>query len=253
MKLNTYSIQSIIKLTLVGLILAFTVSACKKSHSDIGAVVFKETRNKIFKDIETDAFVAKFKEVFNKQQKNYRNPKFLRAFYESNDFEPVLLMKNLGKDKLKESVVVLNNSMQHGMDPATFKTEQLNDLIDKVYNKKQIKTLEEAYQVLIDLELSAANSLSNYSDALQFGIISPRKIYAQYYTATKRPDSASFLQVFQAADITKYLDSIQPKEKQYLALQKALKENIIAPGISHDSLVPSSWISSSSLTGLKMK
>ena len=234
MKLNTYSIQSIIKLTLVGFILAFTVSACKKSHSDIGAVVFKETRNKIFKDIETDAFVAKFKEVFNKQEKNYRNPKFLRAFYESHDFEPVLLMKNLRKDKLKESVDILNNSMQHGLDPATFKTEQLNDLVAKVYNKKEIKTLDEAYQVLIDLELSAANSLTNYSNALQFGIISPRKIYAQYYTATKRPDSASFLQVFQAADITKYLDSIRPKDKQYLTLQKALKDKVIAPGISQE-------------------
>ncbi|MFD0941807.1 L,D-transpeptidase scaffold domain-containing protein [Pedobacter boryungensis] len=229
-----YSKSTTQKLFLVGILCLFILQSCKKSHSDIGAVVFKETRNKIFKDIETETFVEKFKSTFEKQEKQYRNPKFLRALYESNDFEPVLLMKNLSKDKLKEAVAVLNNSNDHGLDPEIFKARELNDLIEKTYNKKEIKTLDEAYQVLIDLELSAANSLSNYSNALQFGIISPRKIYAQYYTATKRPDSVSFLQIFQTSDIKNFLDSIQPKDKQYLALQKALKDKVVLPGISQE-------------------
>jgi murein L,D-transpeptidase YcbB/YkuD len=217
---------------LLGILFLFTFQSCKKSHSDIGAVVFKETRNKIFKDIETETFVEKFKSTFAKQEKQYRNPKFLRLFYESNDFEPVLLMKNLEKDKLKEAIAVLNNATVHGLDPAIFKTAELNELIEKTYNKKEIKTLDEAYQVLIDLELSAANSLTNYSNALQFGIVSPRKIYAQYYTATKRPDSASFLQVFETKDVAEFLYSIQPQEKQYLALQKALQDKVVLPGAS---------------------
>ena len=232
MKLTSYPKKLPVKLFIFILLGFFTLQSCKKSHSDIGKVVFKETRNKIFKDIETETFVAKFKETFSKQESKYRNPKFLRAFYESNDFEPVLLMKNLQKDKLKEAVGVLNNSSAHGLNPEIFKTSELNELIEKTYNKKEIKTLDEAYQVLIDLELSAANSLSNYSNALQFGIISPRKIYAQYYTATKRPDSNSFLQVFQTKDVVEFLDSIQPKESQYIALQKALANKITLPGSS---------------------
>lgn len=234
MKLTSYQKKLPFKLIIVILLGFLTLQSCKKSHSDIGAVVFKETRNKIFKDIETETFVAKFKETFSKQESKYRNPKFLKAFYGSNDFEPVLLMKNLQKDKLKEAVGILNNSSAHGLNPAIFKTSELNELIEKVYNKKEIKTLDEAYQVLIDLELSAANSLSNYSNALQFGIISPRKIYAQYYTATKRPDSNSFLQVFQTNDVVEFLDSIQPKESQYIALQKALANKISLPGSSLD-------------------
>ncbi|TKC08357.1 L,D-transpeptidase [Pedobacter polaris] len=222
------------KLFILGVLFLFTFQSCKKSHSDIGKIVFKETRNKIFKDIETETFIEKFKETFNKQESKYRNPKFLRALYESTDFEPVLLMKNLTDDKLKDAVAVLNNSSVHGLDPSIFKTSELNDLIEKTYNKKEIKTLDEAYQVLIDLELSAANSLTNYSNALQFGIISPRKIYAQYYTATKRPDSVSFLQVFQTKDIKSFLDSIQPQEKQYVALQKALQDRVTLPGISQE-------------------
>lgn len=234
MKIKIYSKLAIIKLSIICVSLLLTLNSCKKSHSDIGAIVFKETKNKIFKDIETETFVAKFKETFNKKESKYRNPKFLRALYEAHDFEPILLMKNLKNDKLKNAVALMNKSSDHGLDPAIFKTAELNDLVDKTYNKKEIKTLDEAYDVLIDLELSAANSLTDYSSALQFGIISPRKIYAQYYTATKRPDSISFLQVFNTGDIKNFLDSIQPKEKQYLALQNALKSKFIAPGISQE-------------------
>jgi len=232
MKLINYSRLKHNKFLLFGILFLIALQSCKKSHSDIGAVVFKETKNKIFKDIETETFVAKFKETFNKQKAKYRNPKFLEAFYASNDFEPVLLMKNLPKDKLKAAMQVIDNVSTHGLDPKIFKADEINDLIEKTYNKKEIKSLDEAYQVLIDLELSAANSLTNYSNAMQFGLISPRKIYAQYYTATKRPDSISFLQVFQTKDIKNFLDSIQPKDKQYVALQKALQDKIALPGIS---------------------
>lgn len=212
----------------------FILPSCKKSHSDIGAVVFKESRNKIFKEIETDAFIEKFKEVFSSQKSKYKNPKFLAALYESNDFEPLILMRDLPKEKLKEAVLVLNDVSAHGLSPETFQAAKLNELLDQVYDKKSIKTLDEAYQVLIDLELTAANAFTNYSDAIQFGMISPRKIYAQYYTATKRPDSASFLSVFATKDIKNFLDSIQPKDNEYLTLQKALKDNVQVPGTNKE-------------------
>lgn len=213
-------------------ILLFTLQSCKKSHSDIGQVVFKETRNKVFKDIETDRFIDEFKTVFAKEKQKYKNPKFLQAFYEANDFEPVILMKNLPKKTLKEAAEVLANSNEHGLNPELFESSKLNELITKAYDKKAVKDVDSAYALLVELELTAANSLTNYSNAIQFGLISPRKIYARYYTATKRPDSASFLSVFQTADVKKFLDSIQPKDKQYLALQQALKDHVTIPGSS---------------------
>lgn len=212
------------------LLFIVTLSSCKKSHSDIGQVVFKETRNKVFKNIETDTFIEKFKSVFEAEKAHYKNPKFLQAFYESNDFEPVLLMKNLPDKKLEQAVTMIANAGDHGLDPAYFESSKLNELIEKIYNKKEIKNLDDAYAVLVELELTAANSLTNYSNALQFGVLSPRKIYSQYFTATKRPDSASFLSVFRTADIKKFLDSIQPRDKQYLALQNGLKAHVVIPG-----------------------
>jgi len=216
------------------ILLLFILPSCKKSHSDIGAVVFKETRNKVFKGIEADVFVEKFKETFNKQKQNYKNPKFLAALYEANDFEPILLMRDLPQKKLKEAGVVLGDANAHGLNPELFHYAKLNELLDKIYNKKAIKDLDDAYQVLIDLELTAANAFTDYGNTLQFGMISPRKIYAQYYTATKRPDSLSFLSVFKTKNIKHFVDSIQPKDQQYLTLQKALKENVQVPGTNKE-------------------
>ncbi len=212
----------------------FILPSCKKPHSDIGAVVFKETRNKVFKGIEADVFIEKFKETFSKQKNTYRNPKFLEALYEENDFEPLILMRDLPKNKLKKAIVKISDASAHGLNPETFQSAKLEELIAKVYNKKSVKTLEDAYQVLIDLELTAANSFTNYSNAIQFGLISPRKIYAQYYTETKRPDSLSFMSVFASKDISKFLDSIQPKDSEYLTLQKALRNNVQMPGVDKE-------------------
>lgn len=231
MKLKRYTNYAI----LLSLSLAlFILPSCKKSHSNIGEVVFKETRNKIFKNIEADVFVEKFKEAFNQQKNRYKNPKFLTALYERNDFEPVILMRDLPQGKLKKGVVVLNDAHAHGLNPESFQGTKLNELVARVYDKKAVKTLDDAYQVLIDLELTAANAFTNYSNALQFGMISPRKIYAQYYTETKRPDSLSFMSVFAAKNIKQFLDSIQPKDSQYLTLQKALKDNIQVPGTNKE-------------------
>jgi murein L,D-transpeptidase YcbB/YkuD len=218
---------------LLFIIALFTLSltqSCKKSHSDIGQVIFKETRNKVFKDIETDLFIEKFKTTLEQKKNGFKNPKFLVAFYEANDFEPVMLMKNLPQKRLKDAIVILNNAAQHGLDPKMFNTEELNALMAKIYNKKAVKNVNDAYQLLVDLELASANAFSNYSNDIQFGVLSPRKIFAQYYTATKRPDSASFLAVFNTKNIRQFLDSIQPKGKQYLALQGALKAHVQIPG-----------------------
>ena len=212
----------------------FTLQSCKKSHSDIGQAVFKETRNKIFKDIETDVFIERFKESFDRQKSKFKNPKFLAALYEAHDFEPLILMRDLPNHKLEKAVAILNDSHAHGLKPESFQGDRLNELLKKVYDKKAIKSVDEAYQLLIDLELTAANSITNYSNAIQFGMVSPRKIFAQYYTETKRPDSSTFMSVFETKDLTLFLDSIQPKSKEYLTLQKALKDNIQVPGTNKE-------------------
>jgi len=212
----------------------FILQSCRKPKSEIGKELFKETRNGIFKKVENDAYTEVFKKVLNEQKGGLRNPKLIEAFYTQNEYEPLMLMQHLPKEQLKVLGDYLNKAGAHGLSPEMFDATRHNTLVNKVYQKKAIKTVDEAYQVLAELELSTANELVSYSNALQFGLVSPRKIYAQYFTKTKRPDSSSVMAVLAVKDLKVYLDSIQPKDKNYLALQKALAEGVTAPGMSKE-------------------
>ncbi|HMI04217.1 MAG TPA: L,D-transpeptidase family protein [Pedobacter sp.] len=219
---------------LLAFAIVFTFQSCRKSKSEIGKELFKETKNKVFKKIENDAFASVFKQVLADKKSGLGNPKLIAAFYEGNDYDPVLLMQHLPKKGLKVLESHLNKAGAHGLSPEMFGADQFARLIGEIYDKKAIKTVEEAYQIIAELELATANSLIGYSNALQYGIVSPRKIYAQYYTRTKRPDSAGVMSVFAVKDLKVYLDSIQPKSKSYLTLQKALAEGLTAPGMSKE-------------------
>ncbi len=219
-------------LALLSVMLLFTLQACKKSRSDIGQILFKETKNKTFKQVENDAFVAVFKQTLQEKKSMLRNPKFITAFYENNDYDAVLVSQHLPNEQLKTMANYLAKANQHGLDPEVFAASNVSGLLQKVYEKDSIKTVEQAYKIIAELEILAANSLIDYSNALTFGMISPRKIYATYYTETKRPDSASMMEVFKAGDLKNYLDSLQPKGKSYLALQKGLAEGVAAPGFT---------------------
>lgn len=208
--------------------------SCKKSKSEIGKELFKETKNRIFKKVENEAFAAVFKQVLTDKKNTLGNPKLITSFYEGNDYEPVLLMQHLPKEGLKTLADHLNKAGAHGLAPEMFDAASFDELLTKIYDKKAIKTVEEAYQVIAELELTTANSLIGYSNALQYGVLSPRKIYAQYYTKTKRPDSAGMASMFSIKDLKVYLDSIQPKNKSYLILQKALAEGLTAPGMTKE-------------------
>jgi len=221
-----------------GIIAAFftvlTLQSCKKSRSDIGKMLFQETRNRVFKKIEADAFVAVFKETLEEQRSKLRNPKLITAFYEGNDYDPVLLMQHVPKEQLKVLAERLNKSDSHGLAPEMFDAQGFTELVDKVYDKKAIKTIEDAYKTIAKLEIMTANSLIDYSNALQYGVISPRRIYARYFTETKRPDSAGMMAVLSVKDLKSFLDSIQPKNPGYLKLQEALVSGVTAPGMTQE-------------------
>jgi murein L,D-transpeptidase YcbB/YkuD len=212
----------------------FTVQSCKKSRSDLGQALSKESKNKVFKDVTYEGFAEVFQKVLASKKIRMANPKLITAFYENNEYEPVFLLKHLPKDGLKTVLSYYQKAGEHGLDPKMFQAAEVDALLKQFYDKKAIKTLDQAYEIMAELEITTANSLINYSNALQYGVISPRKIYARYFTQTKRPDSTSMLQVFAIKDVKGYLDSIQPKSEQYKALQQALAQGAQAPGMSKE-------------------
>ncbi|MGY4385307.1 murein L,D-transpeptidase YcbB/YkuD [Pedobacter sp. UYP24] len=221
--------------TLLIIILAATsvLTSCKKKvRSDISKVLFAETKNKAFKNLNADTFAVVMEKMLTDEKSQLGNPKLITAYYTANDFEPKLILKHFPKGELKNVPEFLSKSAEHGLDPRLFNAERIVQLVNKFYDKKAIKTAGEAYTDLAQLEILIANSLIDYSNAMQFGVLSPRKIYANYYTETKRPDSTSMMKIFAVSNIKTYLDSIQPKDPNYIALQKALKTGITGTGLS---------------------
>lgn len=215
--------------------LAVLFPSCKKKvRSDISKVLFEETKNKAFKNLDADTFAVVFQKLIAAQKNSLTNPKLISSYYESKDYEPTLILQHLAKGGLKTVPEHLQSSAEHGLEPNMFKADTLRKMLNAVYDKSAIKNAEQAYKELAKLELTMANSLLNYNNALQYGILSPRKIYANYYTETKRPDSSTMLKVFAVKDLRTYLDSIQPKDPQYLALQTALRSGTLGTGMTED-------------------
>lgn len=227
--------KTILPLLFVLAALAVLFPSCKKKvRSDISKVLFEETKNKAFKNLDADTFAVVFQKLITAQKNSLTNPKLISSYYESKAYEPILILKYLAKGGLKTLPEHLQSSAEHGLEPNMFKADTLSKMMNAVYDKSAIKNAEQAYKELAKLELTMANSLLNYNNALQYGILSPRKIYANYYTETKRPDSSTMLKVFAVKDLRTYLDSIQPKDPQYLALQTALRSGTVGTGMTED-------------------
>jgi murein L,D-transpeptidase YcbB/YkuD len=228
--------KKFVKITAM-LLLAFTVvfQSCKKSRSDMGKNLYSKTKNKVFKDVTPEGCAEVFQKVLEEEKSKLTYPQTIGAFYEGNGYDPIFVMDHIFNKDLKFATIYFQKAGEHGLDPKMFNADELAALINKFYNKKQIKTLDQAYHAIAELELLTANSLIRYSNALQYGVVNPKNIYARYYTKTLRPDSTSAQRIFQITDIKSYLDSIQPKDASYIALQKQLASGTAVAGTSAEN------------------
>ncbi|MES2807995.1 MAG: L,D-transpeptidase family protein [Bacteroidota bacterium] len=213
---------------------AVTFQSCKKSRSDMGKALYQKTKNKVFKNVTPEGCAEVFQKLLAEQKSELTYPQTITSFYEANGYDPVLVMDQVLQKDLKLATTYFQKAGEHGLDPKLFKAAEMEELVTKINDKKAIKTLDEAYKAIAQLEILTANSLIRYSNALQYGIKNPKEIYVRYYTETQRPDSTSAQKVFQLTDIKQYLDSIQPKSSSYQVLQKALAEGVTGSGMSQE-------------------
>lgn len=216
------------------LLIIFCLNSCvkKKKHSDMGKILGNKYKNRVFNQMDPEEFSAVFQQMLIEKKSLMTNPNLISAYYEQHDFEPVFVLQHLPKDEIQVAEAYYLKAAEHGLDPKMFQAAEMETLLQKIADKNSIKTKDDAYKTIAELEIVTANSLINYSNALQFGVISPKKIYARYFTETKRPDSLGMTQVLGLKDVKTYLDSIQPKNPQYLALQKTLADGETAPGMT---------------------
>ena len=209
-----------------------TFQSCKKKRSDLAIMLYKRTHNKVFQDITPEGFAEVFKKVFADERSTISNADFIDSYYKENDYEPEFVEEHLFNNDLLRMTDYFQKADAHGLDARAFQGDKIKALVSKFYAVKGIKTTDEAYHVMAELEITAAGSLIDYSNDLQYGVLNPKKIFQRYFMATKRPDSASMSRVFHIGNMQAYLDSIQPKDPQYLALQKALVTGASWKGMS---------------------
>ncbi|MDB5089898.1 MAG: L,D-transpeptidase, partial [Mucilaginibacter sp.] len=209
-----------------------TFQSCKKKRNETATFFFKKTHNKIYQDYTPEAFAKVFKSELVRERSNLKHADFITDYYIKNHYTPQLVMAHLFNGDLLTIASYCFKADEHGLNPKIFQADRLRTLIYEFARRKNTKSIDSAYREIAKIELTAANSLINYSNAMEYGVISPKLIYQRYFLATKRPDSLGMLRVFHVGDMRAYLDSIQPKSPQYLALQKALSEKYEAPGRS---------------------
>lgn len=153
----------------------------------------------------------------------------LQSYYQQNNYKPVLVPRLLLDEQFEGLMGYLHDTLHHGLKPEIFMPEEIEKAMADLHHADTTNSLS-LYKSQVALELLAANALLKYSITLQFGAVKPQEIDTNYYTLTKTTDSIFIRHVFEVNNMKSYLDSIQPKGKQYLALQKALSSEVVIPG-----------------------
>jgi len=215
-------------------IFALTFQSCRKKRTEMANMLYKKTHNPVFRDVTPEGFADAFKKAIAIKALKTPCIAFIRSYYHQHDYQPQFIEDHLFNNDLQTAADYYMKADEHGLNEKMFEAEKLDSLINKFHGKNGIKTLEEAYKYMAETELTAATSLVNYSNALQYGVVNPKKIFKRYYLDTKAPDSLSMVKVFQIKNMKTYLDSLQPNDPQYITLQKALKTGFQAPGLSQE-------------------
>jgi murein L,D-transpeptidase YcbB/YkuD len=213
------------KLLISFTILIAIISSCKWSSDtpEIGLLLEKRFKNKMYKSFDTLAYNKVFRQHFENETKNLTNVKILKAFYKANNDNPDWVSRFYFNGDLDSLKAYIGRSSLHGFDSKNFQSEKLSSLLQQL-DKNQFKTIEEVYPLIADLELTSVSAALKYYNFVNFGSLNPRKLLTRYYIPVKRPDSASSINLLATKDLSKLLKDIQPHSDSYLVLQKALAD-----------------------------
>lgn len=169
-----------------------------------------------------------FSKVFRRNVNDLVYPGLIRRFYEKENYQPVLISRFLSDHSIEDFLGYLSQAAKHGLNPEWFGLTAVQKQYDQYLEQGSVAG-KEGYRNTMELELSIASALIKYSSVLQYGLTDPAKICPHYSTLTLRPDSTVISHILEVQSLKKYLDSIQPKNRQYLALQRALNAEARTP------------------------
>src|SRR5690606_41510731 len=103
---------------LIGLLFFSILAASCNREATIDRVLFKETKNKIFKDIDEAKLAESIKSTI--ESGDFKNKDFLIGYYQNNGYQASLLKKFMSKDQLALLADHISKGSEHGMNSNQF-------------------------------------------------------------------------------------------------------------------------------------
>ncbi|QNL50709.1 L,D-transpeptidase family protein [Olivibacter sp. SDN3] len=204
------------------LLIAVLFNGCVKPRTPIAEIFVRSTSNSVYKELNDDSLRIHLQRTLQANYNQFKNPRYLMGFYASADFQPILLKQFYPDSSVFYFINYLEKVKEHGFSLKDIGSRRLRKSVEDLSDKHVVTAIDEAYQQLVWTELLFAEALTNYSIALQYGVLHPMRVLPRYYIETKRPDSLSFHQVLSTDNLVRHLDSIQPDMPMYKMLQQAL-------------------------------
>lgn len=207
------------------LVAIFLLNSCSwfKEKPEIAVVLAEHFNNKLYNKFDTAVYKPVFKAKLAEQNSRALNPKLVNAFYEKNEYLPLLVTRFYVNGQLDSLKGYLERSRDDGFNPEIFWTTTIENQL-QVLNRNQFKSIEDVYGTIADLELNVANALNKYTNFMGYGCINPRNFFNRFYIAVKRPDSLKMDSVLNTANLMAELNKVQPVTPEYKALKKALAQ-----------------------------
>jgi hypothetical protein len=204
------------------LLTAITIVSCSKGkHEEFGRDLAKAFKSKKYKDFDTAAYNAVFKEQFVKLRKDLHDEKWINQIYTDEDKGLTLLGAFLVSGKLDTLSLFLSNSKFHGLKTSYFHADSISKILNIVKTKK-FKKVEDSYPYLAKLELYSADGLINYANILKYGAVNPKTVLSTYYVSVKRPAILDAKKALDQLNLAQFLNEIQPKNGYYQRLMNIL-------------------------------
>src|SRR6478672_11740831 len=210
----------------------FTMMSCKKNrHEEFGRELAKSFKSKKYKDFDTTAYFATFKEQLVKEKGNIYHPQWIKKIYDNETAGLTLIGEFLVNGQLDTLGYYLKRSIYHGLNPTYFHADEIDRLLKEVKTTK-FKSVEESYPLLASLEILSADGLINYSNILKYGAVNPKNIFSRYYVKVDRPDIIDAKSSLEQLNLNEFLKDLQPKNGYYRRLQNVLINEDIKQPIS---------------------
>ncbi|QQT25865.1 L,D-transpeptidase family protein [Sphingobacterium spiritivorum] len=205
------------------------ISSCNTDREDtFGDELAKVFQQKGYRNFDTTAYFAVFKQELSKNKSQLHNPKWITEFADST-LGMTFISRNLSKGVVDTLCMYLQESDKHGLSSAYFHTNQIKESFEKLNTLKSGK-VEDIYPLLAKLDLFATDGYVTYISILKGGAVNPKQLYGRYFEKLHKVTKQQARKALDSTDVKEYLSEVQPKNSYYLKLQQVLQKG----GISKD-------------------